>query len=87
MLVYILVNEWCNATESGYNIQEVCATESDALQAMSTTYMDFIHLCDRNEVADFEDYEIDENENAVTIYSKKDSNLYEQFYVTSRQLF
>ena len=86
MKVYILISEWCNSTESGYDIQEVCDNKQDALQAMFTTHMDFIRDCDHNEFPDFEEYDIEQGESEITVYSKRDHNLYEMLYVIEKEI-
>ena len=88
MEVYITINEWCCATESGYDIMEVLDNEEDALQSIATTHMDFIRDCDHNEFIDFEDYDVEYGDDgrAITIRSRKDANLYERFYIVSRTI-
>ena len=56
MNVYILVNEWCNSTESGYDILNTYESKEDAINAMHKAYSDFIKECNEKQVSDFEEY-------------------------------
>lgn len=87
MKVFILINEWCNATESGYDIIEVFDNNPAAIDAMQTSYLDFIHQCDAGNVPNFEEYYVEDSiESSIIVRSHADNNLFEMFYVIGRDV-
>lgn len=85
MNVYILVNEWCNSTESGYDILNTYESKEDAINAMHKAYSDFIKECNEKQVSDFEEYTTEKGiEEAIIVRSNIDNNLFEMFYVTEK---
>ena len=87
MRVFILINEWCNATESGYDIIEVFDNNPAAIDAMQTSYLDFIHQCDAGNVPNFEEYDVEDSiESSIIVRSQTDNNLFEMFYVVGKDV-
>lgn len=83
MNVYILVNEWCNSTENGYDILNTYESKEDAINAMHKAYSSFVKECNEKQVSDFEEYTAENSiEEAIIVRSNIDNNLFEMFYVT-----
>lgn len=83
MNVYILVNEWCNSTENGYDILNTYESKEDAINAMHKAYSSFVEECNEKQVSDFEEYTAENSiEEAIIVRSNIDNNLFEMFYVT-----
>jgi hypothetical protein len=88
MKVYIVINDWCWATSSGFDVVEVFQKEQDALDFMHTSHLDFIHECDKGSYEDFTDYEVEisEEASAITVTSKLDDNLFDRYYLRIKEL-
>ncbi len=85
MNAYILVNEWCNSTESGYDILNVYESKENAIDAMHEAYLNFVEECKEKQVSDFEEYTVENSiDEAIIIRSNIDNNLFEMFYVTEK---
>ena len=52
MNAYILVNEWCNSTESGYDILNVYESKENAIDAMHEAYLNFVEECKEKQVSE-----------------------------------
>lgn len=85
MKVYILVNEWFNSSERGYEILSVYESRKDALSAMQRTSSSFIDECKEKQIPDFEEYKVENVlDDIIIIKSNIDNNLFEMFYILEK---